>query len=106
MTEPRTEAGRRLLAVLTETRRWPLSMVDGTPRDAILAIEAEAAAGPRTDPDLEDWDTGTYRGPEAAEAAAGPRDGAVELCPECGGQYSDLPGHRRLAHNVPAKASE
>jgi len=36
-----------------------------------------------------------------AEAAAGPRE-AIELCPECGGQYSDLPGHRRLAHNAAA----
>jgi len=40
-----------------------------------------------------------------AEAAAGPRDEAIELCPECGGQYSDLAGHRRFAHNVPEAAA-
>lgn len=71
VTEPRTKTGRRLI------REWPATL---SLRDVILAIEAEAAAGPR--------------------------DEAIELCPECGGQYSDLAGHRRFAHNVPGWRNE
>jgi len=93
MTEPRTEAGRRL----EFGKDWPhvayVSLAD------ILAIEAEAAAGPR-DERLVSVVPFTHR------AAAGLRDEAIELCPECGGQYSDLPGHRRLGHNVPGWRNE
>jgi len=62
---------------------------------------AEAAAGPEPESPASAWLEGYKRGRIEAEAAAGPRE-AIELCPECGGQYSDLPGHRRLAHNVAA----
>ena len=43
---PRTEAGRRLLEHLDETQYWPGMQ----PADYILAIEAEAAAGPSPAP--------------------------------------------------------
>jgi len=59
---------------------------------------AEAAAGPRTDPDLEDWDTGTYRGPEAA---AGPRD-AITLDELVLRKWADLA--RRLIAVAPTSA--
>jgi len=89
MTEPRTEAGRRLLGL------WEIGGLETTAlmADAILAIEAEAAAGPR--------DEGLREARDYDEREA------IELCPECGGQYSDLAGHRRFAHNAAlAKASE
>ena len=65
----------------------------------------KAAAGPRTkhDPDTHEWEAVCLV--PGCEAAAGPRDEAIELCPECGGQYSDLAGHRRFAHNVPEAAA-
>ena len=71
----------------------------------IYEPKAEAAAGPRTkhDPDTHEWEAVCLV--PGCEAAAGPRDEAIELCPECGGQYSDLAGHRRFAHNVPEAAA-
>ena len=87
MTEPRTEAGRRLLADLPG--RYGGSALDpishDLTRDAILAIEAEAAAGPREGLDVEQLaraidavlPLGVYRGQAeriARKYAAGPRD--------------------------------
>jgi hypothetical protein len=78
---------------------------------------AEAAAGPRDEglPTLDELrrmrahEVNAFFAAHDIDwrvAAAGPRDEAIELCPECGGQYSDLAGHRRFAHNVPGWRNE
>jgi hypothetical protein len=90
MTEPRTEANDPFYKVrMSET----------------LFRELGASGVDWGEPDAEGFYTPTvYR---ENKAAAGLRDEAIELCPECGGQYSDLAGHRRFAHNAAlAKASE
>jgi len=66
-TEPRTEAGRALLGWARMANPYRPHRADEI-RDAILAIETEAAAGPR------DWGKGYVPGTGANEAAAGPRD--------------------------------
>jgi len=64
---PRTEAGRRLLARESyNSRSFALITVED-----ILAIEAEAAAGPR---DTYDEDANEAARQRAMKAAAGPRD--------------------------------
>ena len=74
-TEPRTEAGRALLGWARMANPYRPHRADEI-RDAILAIETEAAAGPR------DWGKGYVPGTGANEAAAGPRDegGTLTRC--------------------------
>jgi hypothetical protein len=66
---PRTEAGRRLLEVLATRDERVAYLHD------VLAIEAEAAAGPRSGREGEAYDAGRLAGyEEGLEAAAGPGD--------------------------------
>jgi len=108
MTEPWTEAGRRLLGLdMTDAKDYWTALGAREMRAAILAIEAEAAAGPRRGhPCNSLCDQSQDLHYIAVQMPLAEASEPVELCPECGGQYSDLAGHRRFAHNVPGWRNE